>query len=173
MDNLLYDFRDNSEAEQYNTLVLLDSVIGKKNLNVKPTFHVLGGTALIFHGVLYTSTIDIDTANALTQEVKDIVEPFISDNASEVALLAKNYTKRLVPYKPEIFKNCEVLLLSLEDVIITKLGAYRLKDKEDITATNVLDLLDVTKMEEILSEEFDTKTAELIRGRFKTVAGGR
>jgi hypothetical protein len=136
----------------------LDSVFETNKTGIRPVFHLLGGTALLFHGIVSISTIDIDTANRLTDRVRDLVEPFISDNASEVATLAKHYTSRLIPYKPEVFRNMDVYLLSLEDLVITKLGAGRFKDIEDLTKTDIMRRCDFDKLSKIIMEEFDTST---------------
>lgn len=158
-----YVFDDTNVSEQLNTLILLDNEFSKHPELRTPEFHILGGTALLFHGVSSVSTIDIDTANSITNEVKRIVEPFISDNASEVATLAKNYKSRLVPYRQDIFKNINVSILSIEDLIITKLGAARHKDIEDLTKTDLLKRCDYSKLFTIINSEFETsKASELL-----------
>ena len=160
-DNYIFD--DSNESEQLNTLILLDNEFNKHPELQKPEFHILGGTALLFHGISSVVTIDIDTANSITNEVKRIVEPFISDNASEVATLAKNYKNRLVPYREDIFKNINVCILSIEDLIITKLGAGRHKDMEDLTKTDILKRCDYSKLFAIINSEFETsKASELL-----------
>lgn len=164
-----YDYSGTNLAEQYNTLILLDTEFEKHKNIVKPEFHILGGTALLFHGLGAVVTIDIDTANALSQEVKNIVEPFISDNASEVATLAKNYKKRLVQYNPQIFRNIDVYLLSIEDLIITKLGAGRHKDIEDLKHTDIVDKCDKELVMQIIKNEFNAETSKKLEQRWKTL----
>jgi len=156
-----YDYSGTKESEQYNTLVMLDKAFSKQN-KVKPIFHILGGTALLFHGITAVVTIDIDTANRLEEKVKEVVEPFISDNASEVAILPKNYTSRLVPYKNDIFENIKVYILSLEDLAITKLGANRTKDIEDLVKVGLLDRCDYDLMYKIINEELSTHDASRV-----------
>lgn len=148
-------FDETMEAEQYNTLVMLDTAFAKMPVAIHPVFHVLGGTALVFHGCLAVATVDIDVANKLSPKVKEMVEPFVSDEASYVATLPKNYVERLVPYCPGDFNNIEVFLLSLEDLVITKLGAWRSKDKDDIGKTDLLKRANLDKVYEILKSEFD------------------
>lgn len=156
MSDYAWDFGENNYAEQFNTLVLLDNTFEGMHLDVIPTFYILGGTALLFHGISTVVTLDIDVANTLSDSVRNIVEPFISDNASEVAVLAKRYESRLVPYKADVFKNIKVFLLSIEDLVITKLGAGRFKDIEDLKRTNILDKCDYQKLTQIITTEFDT-----------------
>ena len=126
-----WNFGNDLKSEQENTLILLDKQF--ENKQVRPSFEILGGTALLLHDIEHIVTVDIDVANKLDEETRSIVEPLISDAASEVATLAKNYKQRLVPYKKELFKNIDVYLLSKEDLVITKLGAGRYKDVEDLT----------------------------------------
>lgn len=166
-DNYVYD--DSVESEQLNTLILLDNVFAKKDLKAKPVFHILGGTALAFHGFKAVVTIDIDTANALPTHVKDVVEPFVSDNASEVAILASGYKERLIPYKSEVFKHIEVYLLSIEDLVITKLGASRYKDVDDLTKNGLLKKCDYDKLFSIINTELDTQTASTLLVKLSTL----
>lgn len=153
-----YLFDESNSSEQYNTLLMLDAAFEKNKTGIRPVFHLLGGTALLFHGVTAVATIDIDTANRLSNSVRRIVEPFVSDNASEVAVLASNYTKRLVPYKEDIFVHIKVYILSIEDLVITKLGAGRVKDIEDLTRTDILQRCDFCKLYTIMKEELPCDT---------------
>ena len=149
---------DSLESEQLNTLILLDKSFKSLPDTYKPAFHVLGGTALLFHGITSVVTIDIDIANRLSDKIRPMVEPFISDNASEVATLAKYYQCRLVPFHPDEFKHIAVYLLSVEDLVITKLGSFRHKDKEDLTKTDLLQRVDHDKLLSIMKNEFDEET---------------
>ena len=145
---------DSLESEQLNTLILIDKLFEKYPQGVNPVFHVLGGTALVFHGISSIATIDIDVANRLNDNVKSLVSDFISDNASEVATLPLRYETRLIPFHAESFKHIQVYLLSLEDLAITKLGSFRHKDKEDLVKTNFLQKVDYEKLIHIIHNEF-------------------
>lgn len=127
----------------------------KYPIGIHPVFHVLGGSALVFHGVSSVATIDIDVANKLNDKIRNLVDDFISDNASEVAVLPKRYMNRLVPFHAEEFKHITVYLLSLEDLVVTKLGSFRHKDKEDLTKTDLMQKVNYDKLLEIIREEFD------------------
>lgn len=157
---MYWNFGDDLKSEQENTLILLDKQF--ENRQVRPSFEILGGTALLLHGIEHVVTVDIDVANKLDEEVRSIVEPLISDAASEVATLARNYKQRLVPYKKELFKNIDVYLLSKEDLIITKLGAARYKDVEDLTRTSILKDADINDITEIINSEFDAMTSSAL-----------
>lgn len=160
-----WSFDNTNVAEQYNVLLMLDKSFENKEIAVRPVFHILGGTALLFHGISAVVTIDIDTANALTDEIKEVVEPFISDNASDVATLAKNYEQRMLRYFPDIFKNIDVYYLSIEDLVITKLGAGRAKDIEDLTKTDLLQKCDMEKLLNIMITELPSETCSLLSQR--------
>lgn len=155
-----WNFGDDLKSEQENTLILLDKQF--ENRQVRPSFEILGGTALLLHDIEHVVTVDIDVANKLDEEVRSIVEPLISDAASEVATLARNYKQRLVPYKKELFKNIDVYLLSKEDLIITKLGAARYKDVEDLTRTSILRDAEIDDITEIINSEFDPMTSSTL-----------
>lgn len=162
-----WNFDSDLKSEQENTLILLDQQF--ESYPVRPVFNILGGTALLLHGIEHVVTIDIDIANKMDDKVRAIVDPFISDNASEVATLAKNYDKRLVPYKPDLFENIGVYLLSKEDLVITKLGAGRYKDIEDLTKTSILRDIDINKIMEIINTEFPTTVASKLLTQFLRV----
>ena len=162
-----WNFGNDLKSEQENTLILLDKQF--ENKQVRPSFEILGGTALLLHEIEHIVTVDIDVANKLDEETRSIVEPLISDAASEVATLAKNYKQRLVPYKKELFKNIDVYLLSKEDLVITKLGAGRYKDVEDLTRTSILRDVDINKITAIINNEFDTMTASKLLTQFLKV----
>ena len=155
-----WNFGNDLKSEQENTLILLDKQF--ENKQVRPSFEILGGTALLLHDIEHIVTVDIDVANKLDEETRNIVEPLISDAASEVATLAKNYKQRLVPYKKELFKNIDVYLLSKEDLIITKLGAARYKDVEDLTRTSILRDAEIDDITEIINSEFDAMTSSAL-----------
>ena len=155
-----WNFGNDLKSEQENTLILLDKQF--ENKQVRPSFEILGWTALLLHDLEHIVTLDIDVANKLDEETRSIVEPLISDAASEVATLAKNYKQRLVPYKKELFKNIDVYLLSKEDLVITKLGAGRYKDVEDLTRTSILRDAEIDDITEIINSEFDAMTSSAL-----------
>lgn len=160
-----YIFDDSLEAEQYNTLLLLDNQCSMQFKDLHIDLYILGGTALLFHGIESVVTIDIDVANQLNASVKEVLEPFVSDAASEVATLASGYKERLVPYKPNDFQCLRIYLLSLEDLVISKLGAFRFKDKEDLTKTSILDSCDLRKCMDIITAEFPVEVASKLLRR--------
>lgn len=160
----LYD--DSCFAEQYNTLLLLDKQL--EGRDVKPIFHVLGGTALLFHKLNAVVTIDIDCANKLSDDIKAVVEPFISDAASDVTVLPKNYESRLVPIMQDKLKNMEVYILSIEDLVITKLYSCRFKDVEDLKCSGLFAKCDTSLLSRIIMEELPTDIAQKIRNNMTT-----
>ena len=162
-----YDYSGTALAEQHNTLLLLDAEFANRKPNVKPVFDVCGGTALLFHGVIAASTVDIDTANKLTDEVRNIVDPFISDNAADVVVLPKNYRSRMLQYKPDLFKRILVYYLSLEDLVISKLAAWRYKDREDLIHTSLVRMANIDLVVKIIKEEVDPDLQAILLERFK------
>lgn len=140
-------------AEQFNSLLLVDDIIKREKLDHKPVFELVGGTAILFHGIKAVFTVDIDCVNRLTKRVKELTDIFISDMASEVALLPEKYKYRLLDFEEDKFEAISVKLLSLEDLVVTKLAAFRSKDKEDLTTTTLLDKCDYNKIQDIICLE--------------------
>ena len=58
-----YKYDKSLASEQHNTLVMLDAALAKANLAVRPSFEILGGTAMTFHSIDAVFTVDIDLAN--------------------------------------------------------------------------------------------------------------
>lgn len=144
-------------------LLLVDMLVGKSNFDYTPTFYVLGGAAVVLQGIRNRYTIDIDTANKLREEVKAVVGEFINDNASEVALLARNYENRAVRFMEDELHNIRVFLLSKEDLLISKAITDRKKDKKDVVNGHLLDKRTVSKAVSILETEFDARVAGVVK----------
>lgn len=148
-----YSYDNSIQAEQFNTLLVIDQAVGSEKFSYVPEFHLVGGTALIFHGLSHEMTIDIDTGNRIASKVKNIVDPLINDNASEVIVRAVNYSERLVPYEEKTFKNIKVYLFSLEDLLISKCATGRNKDLNDIKKTGLIRKVDKKLLKSIIDSE--------------------
>lgn len=146
-----WNITNSIEGELSNTLLIVDNIVSKKNLGVVPEFHILGGAALIFNGINYDSTLDIDIVNRIDTFIKE--DMFISDLASEVAYVAYNYKSRLIPYKEGTFKSIKVYTLSNEDIVITKLSSNRAKDENQLKSTNIIDKMNLELFNNILVTE--------------------
>ena len=164
-----YIMEDSLFAEQHNTLIMIDEIVGRADLAMKPSFELLGGTALLLHGIEAVFTVDIDVANAQSDQIKSLVEPFISDMASEVATLPAKYKERMRQYGEGDFENIEVFLISIEDLVVTKLGAWRVKDREDLTKTGVMKRCDRLKLNSIINTEFDARIAKTLLTRLASI----
>lgn len=164
-----YKQEDTLFAEQHNTLVMIDEIIGKAHLSMQPVFEILGGTALLLHGVEAVFTVDIDLANRQSDEVKALIEPFVSDMASTVVKLPVKYKDRLVRYPEGEFDNIQVYILSIEDLVITKLAAWRPKDIEDLTKTGLFNMCDFSKLTSIINGEFEVAQASELLLRLASI----
>lgn len=161
MENYLTD--GTLYAEQFNSLLIVNDIIKREKLDHIPVFELVGGTAILFHGIIAVFTVDIDCVNSLNKRVKELTDMFISDMASEVALLPSNYKSRLINFEADKFDSISVRLLSLEDLVITKLAAFRAKDKEDLTTLSLLDKCDLNKLQDIICLEIPSnKCNELL-----------
>lgn len=148
-----WDISDTIEGELTNNLILVDNIVKDIGCSPTPEFHILGGAALIFNGVNYETTIDIDTANRINDQIKENISSFINDMASEVVDLPVRYRDRLIPFKPSIFDAIQVYCLSNEDLVYTKLSASRSKDMTQLKKTDILYKTDILALRSIIKEE--------------------
>lgn len=162
----LYSYEDSVEAEQNNTLLMIDALLARENIH-DTALYILGGTALLFHHVTDSVTVDIDVANKLSKDVLEATSPFISDNASEVAVLATNYKDRSIPYHVGDYSHIRVFLLSIEDLIVTKLGSSRIKDLDDLRYSKIMCKCDTELLESIINNELDSNDQTYVKEKLK------
>lgn len=156
-----YRTEDTVEAELNNNLTIINCIVDTKKLNSKPVFYILGGAAMVFHGLNYKSTLDIDTANRLSTELMEQVSEFIDDGASMVSLLPNNYVSRAIRIREDL-TNIEVYILSLEDLLITKLHCGRRKDFKAIHDTKLLHKVNKVLLQKIIATELVKQDSEQI-----------
>ena len=161
-----YMFDDSLYAEQFNTLLLVDQTLADKQFDAKPVFYLVGGTAILLHGVASVFTVDIDCANKLTEQVKEATYELISDMASSVVKLPRLYETRLVRFKDDVFENCHIFLVSIPDIIITKCAAFRTKDKQDLITTDLMDRCDPNTVLHIIDTELPAEKRKGMRAKF-------
>ena len=155
----LYSLKDGVTDELRNNLVIVDQTVATMDLPATPEFFILGGAALVFHGLTDRPTMDIDTANRIDDNLREVIDVFVSDQASEVTQLGKGYQCRAVPYMEEL-SNIKVYLLSQEDLIITKVISNRKKDIGDLLKTNILTKHNVQKAVSVLQAEYPADAAK-------------
>lgn len=144
----IWDYFDDSGtdiSELKEALLLADKVVERLGLRNKPVFHVAGGASIVLHGIPSTTTQDIDSVLRMEREVRDAVNDLINDEASYVAVLPTDYVTRLVPYMTEELTHIKVYLVSVEDILISKLGAGRPNDFEDIRYARLVSKCDKQK----------------------------
>lgn len=98
-----------------------------------PPLYLLGGSASIITGCLDRATRDIDlldldysaTAGRLFRILGDVDYLDI-----RLTTLAEGYERRAIRVKE--IQNLPIYALSVEDIIVTKIGRYSAKDREDI-----------------------------------------
>lgn len=154
-----YDSRDLVSGELKNSLLIVNEIVRTKGQKVKPEFYILGGAALIFHGLNYLVTLDIDTANQISNDIKNSVRDFINDEASYVTTLGFNYKSRAIKICPEL-DMIDVYILSKADLIITKLDTKRNKDISAIMSSGLLDAQTIQDARSIIETEFGGKTKD-------------
>lgn len=98
-----------------------------------PPIYLLGGAACIIGGYIERATLDIDLLD-MNYSAKagklfrmlgniDILDKYLT-------AIADDFERRAI--KLEQFKYLDILILSIEDIIVTKIGRYSEKDVEDI-----------------------------------------
>lgn len=150
----LYNFNDDIKAELENTLVVVNEIIRRRGIKQKPKFYILGGAAFVLYGLKNSSTYDIDIANRLTEDIRELVSDFISDSASEVVSLGDGYKDRAVQYMKEL-EYIDVYLVSKEDLILSKLLAGRRKDYKVLVNSGILKEDIVSRTVHILHTEYN------------------
>lgn len=166
-----YRLDDTTYAEQFNTLIILDDILSKSKVTdvVEPSFIIVGGTAILFHGIDAVVTIDIDCANKIPDKIKDLCGELITDMASSVICFPKNYEERLVRFEESKIDNMKIFLPSIEDLVITKLHAGRMKDMQDIKKYKLLEKCNYDLLVNIIETEMSELT-DIIMDRLKSVS---
>ena len=98
-----------------------------------PPIYLLGGSACIIQGYLDRATRDIDILDLeYSSQVGRLFRILGDVDYLDIILttLAEGYEERTIRVKE--IKNIEVYVLSREDIVVTKIGRYSDKDKEDI-----------------------------------------
>lgn len=148
-----YSLGDGIKNELHNNLILVNAIVGRMQLESIPEFQILGGAALVFYGLMDRLTMDIDIANTMDARLRSEIDVFISDQASAVVKLGKNYRSRLVPYMQQL-TSIKVYLLSREDIVITKMMSNRRKDIADLLDSGILTASVIQNTMEILQNEY-------------------
>jgi hypothetical protein len=98
-----------------------------------PPIYLLGGSACIIEGYLDRATRDIDIVDLEYSAQAGRLFRILGDVDyldTMLTTLAEDYKERAV--RVSAVKKIEVYALSREDIIVTKIGRYSEKDKEDI-----------------------------------------
>ncbi len=98
-----------------------------------PPIYLLGGSACIIEGYLDRATRDVDILDLeYSAQVGRLFRILgeVDYLDSTLTTLAEDYKERAV--RVSVVKKIDVYALSREDIIVTKIGRYSEKDKEDI-----------------------------------------
>lgn len=156
-----YKMEDTIKAELNNNLTIVNAILERQKLKIKPEFYILGGAALVFHDLDYKSTLDIDTANRIYSEVRDLVSDFIDDAASEVSVLAFNYKSRAKLIREDL-TSMNTFILSEEDLCISKLLSGRRKDYNSVVNCGILKRIKYDTMMQIATTELEKDSREAL-----------
>lgn len=156
-----WDLSSSEKGELINNLIIIDKIVESLNRSAAPVFYILGGAALMLNGINYKSTLDIDTANRISDDIKEEISMFIDDAASEVVVLPTHYETRLIPFMENDLESIRVFILSNEDLVFTKLASDRRKDLAQLRTTNILLKIDVALLNKIINEECSNSVIQL------------
>ncbi len=98
-----------------------------------PPIYLLGGSACIIEGYIDRVTRDIDIVDLeYPAQIGRLFKVLGDVDYIDIGLttLAHTYQKRAI--RIEDIKHIQAYVLSREDIIVTKIGRYSAKDKEDI-----------------------------------------
>lgn len=125
-------------------------------------FVIVGGSALILNFNSTRATPDIDVLD-LNQNIINIASKYdMNCRVNAYALnFPYNYEDRLVPVKGSDFKVCKFYTPSLEDLVVSKIAAFRSKDIEDLNSKYVLDKLDWKKLIKIVEVDKEFEMANI------------
>lgn len=120
----------------YNLLYDMEDFARLKGIKCEPLY-LVGGSGCIIAGYLDRATTDIDFIDinypAKMGRLFKILESFDLIDLF-VASIPDGFEKRAI--KIHDFKSIDVYVLSVEDIIVSKIGRYNKKDKDDIKNLN-------------------------------------
>lgn len=129
---------------------------------------ITGGSALVLYGCLEKATLDIDFIELSSVLDKYLIQrqDKVFNSASQVFLyhFPEDFLDRSVPIDTGDTK-IRFSLVSLEDLVVSKLPSYRDKDISDIRNTEVVRRLDLDLLDRLVREKAQyaiNKTAESI-----------
>lgn len=138
-----------------NTLLAFDEEVylrfGTNNIIKKYECYIVGGGAMILLNLIPRVTYDIDVIRCTGNEIIDIMKHYdININASaHIDCFPDGYTSRAIKIDLKT-KMIDFYVLSLEDIVVSKLASGRAKDFEDIHQNSVLDNLNWNKLDKLI-----------------------
>lgn len=145
----------------YERLVRLDEDAGLLfDTDTRYQIIVVGGSSLVLQRLGKTATQDIDSID-VSKELSPLLEKYDINTYAEAYInnFPYNYEDRLIL----LFEgnNVNVYVMSLEDVVISKLCASRPPDIIDITAPDVIAHLNWDILHHLATDEYEAKASAL------------
>lgn len=135
---------------------------------------ITGGSALVLHGCLERATKDVDfieLSNVLNKYLRTRQDKILN-SASQVFLynFPEDFLDRIVPVA-ELQTKIRYYLVSLEDLVVSKMASYRDKDIQDVRNPEVVKRLDFGLLDRLIEEKAETalnKTAgSILRAMYR------
>lgn len=143
----------NTKQEVLENIYMADEYMGAMFPDIQNLpLIITGGSSFLLKGLKNKFTLDIDTISDVSPEVSDYLESFaINNDALEVTKLPTGYQERLVHFKSKC-KVLDIYLLSNEDLILSKLGRCSSDDIDDILNTEILDYVNMDKLNQLAEQ---------------------
>lgn len=128
-----------------------DVYLQKFNDKIKYECYIVGGGAMLLLGLIPRATMDIDVIRCTSKTLIELM-PNYDINMNVTAYLgcfADDYCNRAIKLNLDT-KVIDFYVLSLEDLVVSKLAAGRTKDLKDIRQPEVIKHLDWKKLEELI-----------------------
>lgn len=115
--------------------------------------YIIGGGALLLQNYISRSTLDIDTIGGNIAQLNSLMTRYDMNAQANayIDLFPEDYRVRAIKLPLET-KKIDYYVLSLEDLVISKIPTGREKDWEDITSQKILDTLNWQILDKLANE---------------------
>lgn len=119
--------------------------------NIKYECYIVGGGALLILDLIPRATLDIDVLHCTGQQLISLMDNYdMNINVSaHLDCFADGYKGRAIKIDLDT-KLVDFYVLSVEDLVVSKLASGRDKDMEDIHHQAVIDKIDWDKLDELI-----------------------
>ncbi len=120
---------------------------------IKFKFYIIGGSALMILNCLPRVTYDIDVFSNVPQEIIDLMNKYDINMGAKAYM--DNFADDFESRAKKLDWNTYVIdyyVLSVEDLVASKLASQRIKDLQDIENPDIVKLIDWNKLCDIIND---------------------